>query len=560
MSPPLIESLLPHLPRCAEEDGDFYSVPRGALIDALCQGQALEPAIAENTVALLETLLDTLAVLDRNCLQNGEWRFVSFPAQLLATSVLTAMSDGDSRLFAANFWNTQAIGNEQKDRQRDVLRVVELARQEHHASRQAQPIRYCYVAWSIIKLDGRILFYQREDTKKRYDKAAGDYGLLGGRCNQNDVAGITDKAALLRALQSANSQRIKDALPQTLQRELWEEAGLQFGEHYAFKLWRRLEPYQQVQGAAPNHALTDYYLDIFQIELTLDGYLFLQHRLKDDERLAWLALADIESGQFTDGKIPYIKALYDDFGADRTALSVALSALPDSFGPGYLFAPNKYGITLPIDLAQPVLSGVLGKEKPLALSLSSSQLRLVLGLAAHLRGFAFAELDEHIGLHPFGWIEVSDSSALRSQLIHLATLLNSTDLLIENRCDRFFRLSITPEVIFFADTLFSCSVRQADLAGVRSKIPLTLHRRAFATAFGTVSEKTAVFKLTLNHVHDLQKLSTTTHTTDNEAAVKIEDAYKKRLHQDPAFIAMGLRNMLRQEGGCFKFAVAFSST
>lgn len=73
------------------------------------------------------------------------------------------------------------------------------SRHRNHTSQQAQPIRYCYVAWSIIKLDGKILFYQREDTQKRYDKSAGDYGLIGGRANQND-APIADKAALLKEL------------------------------------------------------------------------------------------------------------------------------------------------------------------------------------------------------------------------------------------------------------------------------------------------------------------------------------------------------------------------
>ena len=34
-----------------------------------------------------------------------------------------------------------------------------------------------YVAWGIIKLDGNILFHQREDTQKRYEKNTGNYVL-----------------------------------------------------------------------------------------------------------------------------------------------------------------------------------------------------------------------------------------------------------------------------------------------------------------------------------------------------------------------------------------------
>ena len=557
MSAQIIQSLFSHLPRFAEEEGDFYSVPRVVLIHALCQSQTLERAIAENTVAMLETLLDTLAVLDAAALQNGEWCFVSFPAQLLATSVLTAMSDPESRLFAAHFWNTQGIDNARKDQQHDVLKVIELARVEHHAHSEAMPIRYCYVAWSIIKLDDKILFYQREDTQKRFEKAAGDYGLLGGRCNQTDVVGISDKTALLQALQSANSQLVKEALPQTLRRELREEAGLLFEEHYHFKLWRNLKPYRQVQGAAPNHALTEYYLAIFQIELTLEGFLFLQRRVANDERLAWLTFADIERGESCDGKIPYIKALYADFAGDRTALVAALTELPDSFAPGYLSDKENFGYIFSIDPNTPVSAGKLGKDKPLDLALNAKQLELLLGLAAHLRGLAFESVPENIVLHPHGWVEVSELSPLRQELTVLQHLLFGSELVMESRRDRLFRLSIRPDTVFFADELFSFTVKLADLQGVQNKIPSTIARRTFDTGFGVVLDKTEVFKLTLDFAHKLKSLFERPFSADNEEGCKIEDTYKKGLHKETRFQALGLRNLIRREAGMVKFVLNF---
>lgn len=556
----LIRSLLPHLPRFAEEDGDFYGVPREELIAVLCQSQTLAPEIAENTIALLETLLDTLSVLDKTRLQNGEWCFVSFPAQLLATSVLTAMSDADSRLFPVNFWNTQSIGSDKKEQQRDVLKTIERARFEHHVRHQAQPIRYCYVAWSIIKLDGKILFYQREDTQKRFDKTAGDYGLIGGRANQNDVVGVADKATLLNALQSPNSQIIKNALPVTLKRELREEAGLLFETHYTFKPWRSLTPYRQVQGAAPNHALTEYYLDISQIELTLEGFLFLQHRIKNDSRLAWIALDDLVRGETTDGKIPYIKALYEDFDGDRPALVAALAELPDSFVAGYLLNKDKFGITLPIDLGKPIFSGVLGKEKPIDLVLSARQLALILGLAAHLRGFDFGALDAHVVLHPHGWVEVSEHSPIRAELIDLAGFLSDGDLLMENHRDSLFRLSIEPSTIFFADELFSFSVNHQDLIGVQNKIPATITRQSFNTGLGVVQDKTEVFNLTLELAHKLKSVSERQFSVDNDEAIKIEDTYKKGLHKDVRFQALGLRNLVRRDAGIIRFVLNYQCT
>ncbi len=560
MSAQLIQSLLSHLPRFAEEEGDFYSVPRVALIDALCHSQALERAIAENTIALLETLLDTLAVLDKASLQNSEWCFVSFPAQLLATSVLTAMSDGDSRLFAAHFWNTQGIDDAKKDKQRDVLHVIEQARLEHHTGSDAQPIRYCYVAWSIIKLDGKILFYQREDTHKRFDKAAGDYGLLGGRCNQTDVAGMSDKAALLQALQSANSQLIKDALPQTLLRELREEAGLLFEEHYYSKLWRNLKPYRQVQGAAPNHALTEYYLAIFQIELTLEGFLFLQQRINNDNRLTWISLLDIEHGETSDGKIPYIKALYGDFGGDRGALVTELTALPDSFDAVYLSDKDKFGISLPMAPGKPIFAGVLGKEKALDLTMNARQLALILGLAAHLRGFEFDSLEEPITLHPHGWVEVDDLSPFRQELTELLALLAGSELVMESRRDRLFRLSIRPDTVFFADELFSFTVANADLQSRQSTISVFIGRQGFATAFGWVNDKAECFELRRGFARRLQILAAGEHSNQDREALSTEDNYKKGLHKEPRFKALGLRNLIRQESAIIRFVLPYTTS
>ncbi len=557
MSALLIQSLIPHLPRFAEEDGDFYSIHRDELIDALCHQHEQERSVCENTITLIESLLNTLAVLNAEHLKRNEWCFVSFPAQLMALSVLTALSDHNSQLFASNFWNTQGISNDKKDQQRDVLRALETARVEHHTQGQAQPIRYCYVAWSIIKLDHQVLFYQREDTQKRFDKSAGDYGLMGGRANQNDVLNA-DKVAVLKALQSPHSALIKDALPETLKRELREEAGLLFDTHYTFKPWRSLKPYQQVQGTAPNHAFTEYYLDIFQIELTLEGYLYLLEKTKGDERLVWFSLDEMAKGEAADGKMAYIKALFDDFDNDRTALKTALQQLPDSFKSAYLCQLPKYGLKLPIDHHKPLIAGVLGKEKPLNLELSDYQLKLLLALAAHLRGFGFDELPQTIKLHPFGWLEVNYDSGLQRELIQLASLLKqaTVDFSIENVRDSFFRLSITPEIVNFDESLFSFVVKQSDLDRVETKIPVSIHRDAFETVIGWVKGNTEEFKLTLEFVSRLNELAKKGWNAENEQAVRIEDTYKKGLHKEPKFCALGLRGLIRREDGMIKVVVS----
>jgi 8-oxo-dGTP pyrophosphatase MutT (NUDIX family) len=559
MSEQLIKTLLQHLPRYAEEEGDFYSVTRDSLINALCHQHGINRAVAENTVYLCERLLDKLATLNTDYLEKGEWCFVSFPAQLMANSVLMAMSDRDSRFFATNFWNTQGISDDKKNQQRDVLSTIEHRRNDYHLSHNPQPVRFIHVAWGILKLDDNILFYQREDTKKRFDKKAGDYGLIGGRVNQNDLPSA-DSVTLLTALQSSNSKWLKNALPETLKRELQEEVGLIFVSHYTFKPWRSLKPYRQVQGTAPNHALTEYYLDIFQIDLTLEGYLFLQQTIKTNDRLAWFSITDMVRGETTDGKIAYIKALYDDFSDDRPALEAELLALPDSFVSHYLLQPSKYGLTIPINYKMPFFAGVLGKEKPLVLSLTSRQHMILLGLATHLHGFEWVSVKENITFYPYGWIEVQSNSSLQLELITLADELKETDLIIENHKDNLFRLSIMPDVVYFDDKLFLFAVKQADLDGVQTKVLVTVYRESFETALGNVKDKTEEFKLTLEFTHKLQKLSARQFSTDNEEAAKIEDTYKKGLHKEPKFLALGLKGLIRREAGIIKFILPYTIT
>lgn len=558
----LIPTLIPHLPRYAEEEGDFYAVTRTALVDALCQAP-LDRAVAEMAVGLVETLLDTLAVLDRDYLQRGEWCWVSFPAQLLALSLLTAWGDPDSRFFASNFWNTQGIADAKKEQQRDVLRALETRRVKHHIHKAAQPIRYLYVAWSIIKLDGKILLYQREDTRKRHDVLAGDYGLVGGRLNQRDVAGEWPKPDLLTALQSVDSPLMKAALPTTLQRELHEETGLEYGRHYQFKPWRCLKPYRQVQGSAPNHALTDYYFEVFQIELTLAGYLFLQRQVRQDERLVWFSPKDMLPGKSAKD-LPYLHALLADFADDSVAFEQALAALPDSFGAGYRVDKPKYGVTLLLGAEKPVLAGMLGKEKPLDVVLSARQTALLLGLAAHGRGFEFASVTEQVAFLPYGWVDVGDHATLSEELKALAACLQATDAHIEVYQDRLFRLSVNPAMVFFDEALFVFSVQQADLSGKKPKIPATLTRKQFVTAFGEIVEAAEVFSLKRTFVEQLGQLEQGAlegilHFDDVPIAVKVEDAYEKTLHKEARFLALGLRKLLRHEDGCIRFCGAFVS-
>ncbi|MDP2901816.1 MAG: hypothetical protein Q8N96_01715 [Methylovulum sp.] len=148
---------------------------------------------------------------------------------------------------------------------------------------------------------------------------------------------------------------------------------------------------------------------------------------------------------------------------------------------------------------------------------------------------------------------------MQSELISLAGALKGTDLIIENQGDTLFRLSIVPDMVYFDERLFSFAVKLTDLNGVQTKIPVTLHRASFETALGKVKDKAETFKLTLEFAHKLQSLSIHQFSTDNEDAVKIEDTYKKGLHKEPRFLALGLRSLVRREVGIIKFVLRYTS-
>ncbi len=72
------------------------------------------------------------------------------------------------------------------------------------------------------------------------------------------------------------------------------------------------------------------------------------------------------------------------------------------------------------------------------------------------------------------------------------------------------------------------------------------------TAFGFIASKTETFIITRTLARNLQKLAQQQKLADGEAE-RIEDHYKKTLHQDARFLDLGLKGLLRREVGEIKF-------
>lgn len=80
--------------------------------------------------------------------------------------------------------------------------------------------------------------------------------------------------------------------------------------------------------------------------------------------------------------------------------------------------------------------------------------------------------------------------ALQAELVGLTNCLkDSNEIVVENRKDRWFRVSVLTDAVFFDDAYFDCSVDSDELSGSQSKIPLAIARREIETPFGVVDEE-----------------------------------------------------------------------
>ena len=108
------------------------------------------------------------------------------------------------------------------------------------------PIRRTFVAWGVIRREGRFILKRRENREDDPDNALhGNYGFPGGRVNLHDLKasepGMTTERGiellyeLPRPLSADEEALIGRALEHTLVRELQEELGLQHKVHYAYE-------------------------------------------------------------------------------------------------------------------------------------------------------------------------------------------------------------------------------------------------------------------------------------------------------------------------------------
>ena len=559
----LIQILIPLLPRYPEEGSDASCIKTGdlkkELEEVLLEGTGDRQNIAvEAIVSLIQNLLFKLCLLDVENLERGEWKFVSHPAQLCALSLLNTLADPRQKLFPAGFWDTAGVGDTEKQQQKKVLQALEDRRQACHPDGNPPPIRFVYVAWGIIKLENKILFHQREASEH-----ANEYGLIGGRANMTDLKQVmvddqVSRQDLLKTLQTPYSEQMFKALEFSLHRECEEETGLLYAEdHYTVNLWRDIKPWQKCMGGAPNYALTEYFFRIYQINLTNTGYLALHSKLMEkNKHLLECSLEEVAQGKTTDGaKKLTIEVLYDDFSGDRQALKKELESLPPSYANRYTFSDDSDSLIF--SLQNDILKGKAGKETPLKIALTPEQKSLLMGLAAHGKGFEHRNTTDAnlFVFHSKGWIKI-DNPDVNEKLNQISDLFRQAGFpCIEIFDQNYFRLSLSPNIIFFDPDHFRYELQEKST----NKWILRFNRENIPTFFGELLSDFKEASLTRNLAKELQEVA-----KSNSAVLASDndDHLRKKIREaaQEVYQSLGLKRFLLIKEKHYAVAIRLHTT
>ncbi|KZZ79524.1 hypothetical protein A3766_10435, partial [Oleiphilus sp. HI0132] len=466
-----LNTIYKHLPLHAEEGGEASSVNIRDSISKDCP----DNVEITSAISLVERLFVGLGLLDDTLLEHGIWRFKSFPASLMAKSLLSSLKDSDQSLFPKGFWGAQSDHSEVVEEQRNVLHYLENQRQRHHNT-SAQPVRYVHVAWGLISVDGKFLLRHREDKTR---KNRNNYVLIGGRVSQNDLMEANkelDTLAAVSLLQSPEASNQSDAIEVALERELSEETGLNPKEHYSYSSWRTIKPYTAVEGGGANHALTEYRIHVYHINLTQDGLLALSKRIRADENLTWFTADELVKAKSQDGRMAYIDALIEDHDSkDDWRKSI------ESISPSYVNTlselPDSFSTTFSLDNSEKISAGKTGKEKDLDCNLTDEEHNLLLSLSLFAKDSEAESCSERIQLLINGWVEIVDDD-LNDCARSLTNKLSDAGLpIIEGYKERFYRLALAGSNVYFHKVAFEYRLEDS----VDKKTQLIVTRNPIAT-------------------------------------------------------------------------------
>ena len=402
------------------------------------------------TIQLLDRIFVALCLTHSSAQKAGKWRFRSYPAWLLARSILNILKTKDQTLFDPGYWSSNCPDSV-IDEQRRILGFIENNRQQFHPEHCASAIRFVYVAWAVIFLDGKILMYHREDKSRK--EAAGNFGLPGGRFRIDDAPSSFHGDKEIREFATGKSHWPLQFLDKTLVREIEEELELHQGD-YAYTPLADLAPYVKVEGGKNNHALTEYRMRLYSIQLNQRGLVRLFDSISQlPSDFSWFSESELITGINSSGDTAFVDAI-----AEHKILHPNLTLAGESFKDAFL-KPEKAGsgITIPLTKGQPILDGKSGKPlTKIHAELTEDEHDWLWALACHAKGLPFEKAASN-SLLRYGWVKLNKNDV--TTITRLKEKLELKGLtLIEIIDGRYARLSTTPSAIYFDDNSFRYSI------------------------------------------------------------------------------------------------------
>lgn len=487
--------LLDLLPLHAEEGRMRESIAEEAIISQLGSPDSA------TIVALMRRIFESFSLLDKHELNQGNWAFVSFPASLMARSLVSAWSVPGQRFVDEGYWEDSAFVEEQ----RILLHQLETGRKRYHPTNNAMPIRFVHVASALIRFGNDFLLHRREDAPRPDAK---QYVLSGGRLCPSDYRGSKLPAEILKDLSSEKSSVASESLPNTLIREIKEELGdLQEGIHYTFELWRSIKPYCAIGGGGNKHALSRWVITLYTVKLTSLGETCLLNHIAVNPKLLFFTLDDLVQGKRPDGTTAYIDALHQDMGEEFAEL---FASIPESSGTPYALDKPVFAIDLPSGKEQPFLRGKTGKEHEVLVPLDDFDWELILFLGWCTRGFSLREVSNDVLVLGGGWIKLLKEDDVKAAK-ETANKLAKLDLPLLQFSGDVLRLASKPEYTYFSDRFYSYEYAPSNNEGGQVDLSLREQSTRFAVLVGQqhrfhVPYKIATVIETIVAGHDTSRL------------------------------------------------------
>ena len=527
------------LPRIAEESTAREEIPEANLIERLIDATGAGAEEAGSVLSIVRRLLQALSVLDEARLGAGVWAFTSFPASLLARSMLGGLGEAEFRLLEPGFWNASEY---LVDRQRALIKRSEELRAALPAG--LVPIRRVWVSWAWIVLDGKFLMVRREDPAPHRDGSRGQFVFPGGRVSNEDLPELMYLTAS-RCLDffdpniEIDPSHIRYAFSQTVRRELREELEIPSNAFEAEIPVGEPIHYIALEGAKSAYSATEYHIQPFKIALKDAGKTGLLRCLAaHPERFAWFTAEELAAGVNAAGA----KAFVDAIRQDGPVLE------PDVFRiPLGNTSPLKDPIDIPGKPSEPFAVGIAGRERQVHVDLDADEIELLNWLAAVRRGDGIEELTVGVSIASgTGWVLIEDDHALTG-LKTLAAKLDAAGLPLLDFHDRAVRLNaVTP---YFSPSSFSMEI-QDERRGKSYR--LNLSRRRLQSLLGIASAKEASVSLPEvlgNAIYSLDQ-------GDLQPALDNIESVKRMQREIRGFLdTIGTRLLVRQVDGVPELAV-----